>query len=90
MRPQITYTKAMQLGPFLTLILLSSSRRGRAISETLRLLSDELPALACDSLGRREEVFNQSEPAPRSAVTMGPLLTLILTSGRSQPQAGGK
>jgi hypothetical protein len=90
MTSQMTYTKAMQLGPFLTLILLSSSRRGRAISENLRLLSDELPALACDSPGQREEVFNPSEPAPRSAVTMGPLLTLILTSGRSQPQAGGK
>ena len=90
MMSQTTYTKAMQLGPFLTLILLSSSQRGQAISETLRPLSDVLPASACTSLTQQDEAFDQSKPAPRSALTLGPLSTLILTSERSQPQAGGK
>ena len=87
MKTQTTYTKAMTLGPFLTLILLSSSRRGRAASEALRAASAAGSTSDYAHLATREEAFNQSQATP---LTVGPFLTLILTSGRSQPQAGGK
>ncbi|MGB8885745.1 MAG: hypothetical protein WCC87_03430 [Candidatus Korobacteraceae bacterium] len=89
MKTQTTYTKATTLGPFLSLILLSSARRGRAASEKLRSSTSEVPAVACDRLVAREEAFNESKPASRPPLNVGPMLTLILTVGRSQPQAGG-
>jgi hypothetical protein len=86
MKTQTAYTKAMTLGPFLTLILLSSGRRGRAASETLRSSSGDFPAVDYAHLATPEEALNQSKSGPS---TVGPFLTLILTSGRSQPQASG-
>lgn len=90
MKPQTVYTRATTLGPFLTLIVLSSSQRGKATSDALRLLSDDTPTCGYASLTSREGGFNQTQSLSRSTENSGPFLTLILTSGRSQPQAGGK
>jgi hypothetical protein len=84
MKSQATYTRAMTLGPFLTLILLSSPRRGRAASEALRSSSSEVPAGGYARLDMRAKGFNPTKPAP---LTAGPFLTLILTSGQSQSRA---
>ena len=88
MKTQTTYAKAPTLGPFLTLILLSSPERGRAASEQLRSSTDEVPAVGYNHLVAREEALNESKPASRPPLTLGPMLTLILTSRRSQPLAG--
>jgi hypothetical protein len=86
MQSQTTYTRAKTLGPFLTLILLSSPERGRASSEVLRsapaegLTSDYVPDAT------REEPFYETKPAPRPPLKLGPVLTLILTLGRSRSE----
>jgi hypothetical protein len=87
MKTQTTYAKAPTLGPFLTLILLSSPERGTAASEQLRSSTD-VPAVGYNHLVAREEALNESKPASRPPLTLGPMLTLILTSRRSQPLAG--
>jgi hypothetical protein len=85
MKTQATHTKANTLGPFLTLILLSSPERGRAASEELRSSTGEVPVFGYTHLTTREGAFNESMPAPRPPLILGPMLTLILTV-RSQPQ----
>jgi hypothetical protein len=89
MKSQTTYTKAMTLGPFLTLILLSSPKRTKATNDALQSVSGAVPTFAYTTLTKREEVFNEAKPTPTSPLTLGPILTLILTVGRSQSQAGG-
>lgn len=73
-------TRGTTLGPFLTLILLASSRRGSAAGASLELGSDEAPASISTELVLREEAF--PEPQSSSAVTPGPFLALILNAGR--------
>ena len=86
MKTQTTYPKAKTLGSFLTLILLSSSQRGRASSEALRSapaqgsISDHAP------FATREEAFHLTKPAPRPPLKLGPILTLILTVGRRRSE----
>lgn len=86
MQSQTTYTRAKTLGPFLTLILLSSPERGRASSEALRSApaegstSDQVP------FATREEEFHETNPAPRQPLKLGPILTLILTLGGSRSE----
>ena len=88
MKTQTTYTRGKTLGPFLTLILLSSPERSRAAREELRSWTGEVPVAGYAHLTTREEAFNPSKPASRPPLTLGPMLTLILTVARSQPQAG--
>jgi hypothetical protein len=79
MKPQMIYTRAKTLGPFLTLILLSSSRRRRASSEALRSASAEVPTSDYVPFAKREETFCDAKPTPRPPLKLGPILTLILT-----------
>ncbi len=85
MQSQTTYTRAKTLGPFLTLILLSSPERGSALSKALRSASAEGPTSDHVSFAAREEAFREAEPAPRP-LKLGPMLTLILTAERRQPE----
>ncbi len=90
MKAQKVYTKATTLGPFLTLIVLASSQRGKATSAALRLLYDDAPTCAYAPLNPREESLSLNPSVSQCPAPAGPFLTLILTSGRSQPHAGGK
>jgi hypothetical protein len=89
MKTQTTYTRATALGPFLTLILLSSSERGRAIREDLRRLSDESPSSVRSPSAASNESCGATTLISLSPDRSGPFLTLILNSGRSQPQVSG-
>ena len=82
MQSQTTYTRAKTLGPFLTLILLASPERGRTASEALQSASVGSSTSSYTPFATREETFYGGKPAAR---TLGPLLTLILTVGRSRP-----
>ena len=90
MKAQKVYSKATTLGPFLTLIVLASSQRGKATSSALRLLCDNAPACGYVPLKPGEGCFSPDSSSSRRPASSGPFLTLILTSGRSQPHAGGK
>jgi len=82
MKPQMIYTRAKTVGPFLTLILLSS-RRDEATSEVPHS-SAEGPSSYHTDFVTREEASSETKPAPRPPLRLGPILTLILTVGRSQ------
>ena len=86
MQSRTTYTRAKTLGPFLTLILLSSPERGRASGEALRSAPAEAPTSNYIPVAGREEAVHETKPAPRPPLKLGPILTLILTVGRSQPE----
>jgi hypothetical protein len=84
MQSQMTYTRAKTLGPFLTLIL-TLSERGRALSEALRPVSPGSATPDYVPLAAREETFHETKSAPRP-LRLGPILTLILTAERHQPE----
>ncbi len=90
MKSQKVYTKATTLGPFLTLIVLASSQRGKATSDAIRLLNDNAPAGADAPRKPGEGSFGPDQSVSPCPPPSGPFLTLILNSGRSQPHAGGK
>jgi len=85
MQSQTTNTRAKTLGPFLTLILLSSARRGRASSQALRSAPAERPTSEYVPFATTQETLHGSRPAARP-LELGPILTLILTVKRSQPE----
>ena len=89
MKTQTIHTAATTLGPFLTLILLASPRRERATSGAQRPTSDDGLNSGRPYLATREEIFNESRPAPRAPVTLGPFLTLILSSRRCNTHGEG-
>ena len=86
MQSQTTYTRAKTLGPFLTpdsVVVAGAGQRIRAKPFGRRRprvpTSDHVPFAA------REEAFREAEPAPRP-LKLGPMLTLILTPERRQPE----
>lgn len=78
-------TRAKTLGPFLTLILLSSSRRDEGTSEVPQSLAQG-PSSRNPDFVTPEEALSETKVAPRSPLKLGPILTLILTVGRSRPE----
>ncbi len=80
MKSQKINTKAMTLGPFLTLILLSSPGRAKATHEARRSATREDLACAYGSVATQEEIFNLTPPRPPAPITPGPFLSLILAS----------
>ena len=82
MKSQSVSTRAIALGPFLTLILLASPKRGRAMSEAAARDPGQITLTDSASLASPDEAFKQAKPARRSPGTLGPFLTLILLSCR--------
>lgn len=86
MQSQTTYTRAKTLGPFLTLILLSSPRRDEGTSELPRSLAQG-PSSYNPDFVTQEEVLSETKVAPRSPLKLGPILTLILTVARRHSES---
>jgi hypothetical protein len=86
MQAQTTYTRAKTLGPFLTLILLSSPDRGRASGEALRSVPAEGSTSDYLPFDTQEEAFHETKAAPRPPSKLGPILTLILTVSRRRSE----
>ena len=87
MKSQRIYTKALTLGPFLTLIVLSSPAGGAAARKTARPETSEEASFPYGNCPTQEEVFSTKPDAVAPAASLGPFLKLILASGGSQPQS---
>jgi hypothetical protein len=85
MPSQVTYARAKTLGPFLTLILLSSPKRGRALSQALRSASVGSSTSDYTPFAKYDEACFEPKLAPRNA-TAGPILALILAVERSHSE----
>lgn len=82
MNTQTIYTRAMTLGPFLTLILLAHRRRRGIAGQTLENRTPGPVSHTC----RSTEHSWLATPVLLPSSPAGPFLTLILRSGQHWPQ----
>ena len=81
------YSKAMTLGPFLTLILLASSREEQA--EPAQPVGSRSSASCRDFYMPGERAFRPTPVIAAPTPTTGPFLNLILNLKQSEQQASG-
>lgn len=85
MQAQTTFRRVKTLGPFLTLILLSSPTRDAATSQ-VPLSSAQAPSSCHSNFVTPQEAFGDRRIAPRPPLRLGLILTLILTLGQRQSE----